>query len=202
MTDYTTTGAVKAYLRVSGAGDDALLAELVTRASGLIDTHCGRWFSARTETRRYDASGPHITGRLLLLDADLLSVTAITNGDGTAITPAQIILRPNNWPPYFGVALRATTGLHWVHGGSPEGAISIEGTWGYSPTPPPDIVQASIRLSAWLYRQRDTGTEGLTAEPAPVVITPRGAALAPSRLPNDVLNLLNPYRRVRITSVA
>ena len=76
-TDYTTTSEVKTYLHISGTGDDDLIGDLVTRASRIIDDHCGRWFSAQTQTRYFDAFGPHVTGKLLLVDADLLSVTTL-----------------------------------------------------------------------------------------------------------------------------
>lgn len=183
MADYTTLADLKMYLRISGTADDALLSALITRASRIIDDHCGRWFAAREETRRYDAVGRHITGRLLLLDADLLSVTAITNGDGTAIDPDDVLLRPYNMPPYFGIALKQSSGLNWTHNGDAEGAIVVTGMWGFSTTPPEPVVQATLRLAAWLYRQRDSGAEGTEALSA--------------HLPRDVRDLLAPYVRLR-----
>ncbi len=197
MTDYTTLSAVKSYLRIGGTADDVLLAALVTRASRLIDGYCHRWFAAETQTRTYDAVGPHLTGRLLLLDADLLTVTTIINGDGSPISLSEVILRPHNWPPYFGIALKATSPVAWTYTGSPEDAISITGTWGYSAVPPEPVVQAAVRLTAWLYRQRDTG-----AEPGQIEVTERGVPVAPARLPRDVYELLGPYVRIRLSAVA
>lgn len=182
MADYATVADVKAYLRIGSAADDELLAGLVTRASRLIDDRCERWFVAREETRTYDATGPHITGRLLLLDADLLEVSELINGDGTPINLDDVILRPVNWPPYFGIALRAAGpagSLHWTDGGDPDGMIQVTGLWGYSVTPPEPIVHATVRLAAWLYRQRDTGADG-------------------SALPPDVREMIAPYMRLRI----
>ncbi|HEC23056.1 MAG TPA: hypothetical protein ENI95_09075 [Chloroflexi bacterium] len=195
MTDYTTVSALKGYLRISGTGDDALLGDLVTRASRMIDDHCGRWFSAETQTRYYDAVGAHITGQLLFLDADLLSVTTLVNGDGTEVSSDDYILRPVNWPPYFGIALKTSSGLGWTYTDSPEKAIRVTGTWGYSATPPEPIVHATIRLAAWLYRQRDTG-----AEPSQVEVSERGVSIAPARLPRDVLDLIGPYVRLRLST--
>ncbi len=183
MADYTTLEDLKTYLRISGTADDELLAALISRASRIIDDHCGRWFTASEETRRYDAVGKHITGRLLLLDADLLSVTALNNGDGTAINPEEVLLRPLNMPPYFGIALKQSSGLEWTHNGDPEGAIVVTGRWGFSETPPEPVVQATLRLAAWLYRQRDTGAEG--------------SEVPPAHLPRDVRDLLAPYVRLR-----
>jgi uncharacterized phiE125 gp8 family phage protein len=186
MSSYATLSAVKAYLRVSGAGDDTLLTDLVTRASRMIDDHCGRWFITRQETRAYDAIGSHITGRLLLLDADLLSLTSLTNGDGAAISPQNVILRPVNWPPYFGISLRQESGLAWTYSGDPVGAISVAGTWGYSQSTPEPVVHATVRLAAWLYRQRDNGS------------APEGAS---AHLPPDVRDMLMPYIRLQVRAV-
>jgi hypothetical protein len=197
MADYTTVSTLKTYLRINGAGDDSLLADLVTRGSRLVDDFCGRWFDARSETRLYDAAGPHITGRLLLLDADLLSLTALSNGDGTAISADDVILRPVNWPPYFGIALRQESGLAWAYSTSPEGAISVTGEWGYSETPPEPVVQATIRAAGWLYRLRDV-------RPADWPLQGRERALNGlfSPLPHDIQSMLIPYVRMRIKCVA
>ncbi|GAB4479056.1 MAG: hypothetical protein Kow00124_24210 [Anaerolineae bacterium] len=183
MGDYTTVSDVKAYLRIAGSGDDALLAALVSRASRLIEDHCGRWFEARTETRRYDAIGQHISGPLLLLDADLLSVSELVNGDGAVIPASAYVLRPPNWPPYFGISLRRSSGLAWTYSADPEEAIQVTGMWGYAATAPEPVAQAALRLTAWLYRQRDNGAEGAEA------------------LPADVRALLGPYLRLRIKAV-
>src|SRR5688572_14878595 len=160
MADYTSVAAVKTYLHITGTSDDSLLADLVKRASRLIDDHCGRWFDARTETRYYDALGSHMTGRLLLLDADLLSVTSVVNGDGATIPSSEYILRPVNWPPYFGIALKHASNTRWTYTTSPENAIAVTGSWGFSTIIPEPVVHAAIRLATWLYRQRDTGGEG------------------------------------------
>ncbi len=183
MGDYTTVSDVKAYLRIGGSGDDALLAVLVSRASRLIEDHCGRWFEARPATRLYDAVGQHISGPLLLLDADLLSVSELVNGDGTVIPESAYVLRPPNWPPYFGISLRRSSGLAWTYSADPEEAIRVTGTWGYSPAVPEPVTQAAVRLTAWLYRQRDNGAEGADT------------------LPADVRALLGPYIRLRIKAV-
>ncbi len=134
---------------------EASLTQVVSKASRLIDLYTGRWFYADTQTRKYDAIGMHITGRLLLLDADLLSIEEITVADSTSAggrgwSPHldQIILRPVNWPPYFGVALKASSGLHWNT--LPHGIISIRGSWGYSSTPPEDIEMATVELAGFL----------------------------------------------------
>ena len=196
MTDYTTESAVKTYLHISGTQDDSLIGELVTRASAIIDMQCGRRFASQAATHTYDAHGSHISGRLLLLDNDLLTVTSLTNGDGTVIPASDYILRPLNWPPYFGIALKSSSNINWTYTGDPEGAISVAGTWGYSATPPEPIVQAAIRLAAWLYRQRDTGVEAGSVE-----VTDKGVSVAPARLPRDIAELIGPFIRLRMAVI-
>lgn len=184
MTDYTTVTTVKDYLRISSSSDDSLLGDFVVRASRMIEDFCGRWFDARAETRYFDATGSHITGNLLLLDADLLSITTLVNGDGTTISADDIILRPINWPPYFGIALRHNSGLRWTYVDDPRGAISITGLWGYASTVPEPVRHAATRLAIWLYRQRDH---------AQAVDEADGG-----HLPRDVRSMLLPYVRLRM----
>lgn len=182
MADYTTVDAVKAYLRISTSTDDTLLADLIRRACRIIDDHCARRFDSWNETRVYDATNTQITGHTLLLDADLLALTALTNGDGSPIDLDATILRPVNWPPFFGVSLREGSGVAWVVSDVPGCAIRVTGTWGYDESIPEPIEHAAVRLAAWLYRQRDGSA---------------GSEL----LPRDVRDLLAPYIRLRLKTL-
>jgi len=195
--DYTDLNTLKAYLRISSGTDDVLLSALITRASRVVDLFTGRWFVTRTETRRYDAQGVHIAGPLLLLDADLLSVTAIRNGDGAAIDPqAHVTLRPVNWPPYFGISLKESSGLEWTFSGDAEAAIEVTGQWGYAAAIPGPVTQATVRLVAWMYRQRDGGESLLVHRPGISGPDSIGAAV-----PYDVRDILMPYVRLRIKAL-
>lgn len=91
---------------------------------------------------------------MLVLDDDLLTVTRITNGDGTEITGDQYVLLPANTTPKWAVKLKASSGVSWAYVDDPEGAIEVEGTWGYAHAQPDDIRHAAIRLTAWFYHQR------------------------------------------------
>jgi hypothetical protein len=192
MADYTSWSTVKSYLAISGVTDDTLGATLVTRASAIIDRFCRRQFAAATATRTFDVPA----GETLWLDEDLLSVTALTNGDGVAVASSQYVLLPANATPKFAIRLRRTASVDWV-GSSATGdeqAISVQGSWGYSTTPPDDVVQAAIRLTAWLYKQRDAPF-GTTARPDVGIVE------VPAALPEDVKALLLRYQKARVTAV-
>ena len=192
MADYTTWAAVKTYLDISGTGDDTLGATLVTRASAMIDRYCRRVFTAASATRLFDV--PH--GATLFLDEDLVSVTTLTNGDGTVIASTDYVLKPNNITPKFAIKLRETASTGW-RGSSTTGeyqAISVLGSWGYSASPPDDVVQAAVRLTAWIYRQRDAPF-GQTARPEIGVIE------TPLSMPPDVVKILAPFVKARVSGV-
>jgi hypothetical protein len=67
----------------------------------------------------------------------------------------------------------------------------ITARWGYSTDPPDDIVHATIRLAAWLYRQRGTAND-----PDRPTVADGGLVLLPSALPDDVRLILERYRDV------
>ena len=187
MANYTTLPIVKEYLHLPAKESDAMLAKLITRASAIIDAYCGRWFVPLIETRQFQPAGSHITGRLLLLDADLLSVSAITVGDGELLNPSSYILRPVNWPPYFGVSLKQNSMLRWGTFGGLGSLISVSGTWGYALAVPDPVAAAAVRLTSWLYRQFDSTSE----EPAADTVM---------RLPGEIRQMLGPYVRLRISA--
>lgn len=187
MTTYCTLEDVKRYIDTDRADDDALLNELIARASRRIDTYCQRVFVAQPATRVFDAIR-QVDGRVLVLDDDLLTVTRITNGDGTEITGDQYVLLPANTTPKWAVKLKASSGVSWAYVDDPEGAIEVEGTWGYAHAQPDDIRHAAIRLTAWFYHQRQAPfeTSGMPE---------LGLVTIPADIPADIKALLDPYVR-------
>lgn len=183
---YITLSELKSYLGTGEAGDDALLTAIITRAHGVIEARTGRKFEAATETRYFNSAD--IDGQdLPLYHDDLLTVTTLTNGDGVVIAGADFRLLPRNATPKWIIRLDEAKSWNFTDGDS---EISVAGTWGYSATPPLDIVQACMRLSAFIYRQKDTG-----ADIDRPIVTGEGVTIMPSGLPNDVMKLLEPYRR-------
>jgi hypothetical protein len=194
MSGYCTLSDVKTYIGTDKVTDDAQLSLLIERARSRIDSYCQRTFTGVTDTRYYHAVHDVRDQRTLILDSDLLAVTNITNGDGQVLSVSDYLLLPLNAPPYYGIMLRRSSGKVWTYVNDPEAAITVEGTWGFSNTPPEDIVHAAVRLVAWYYHQADAPfeTQGMPA---------LGVVTVPADMPADIKSLLAPYQRARVGSV-
>jgi hypothetical protein len=184
---YASTVQVKEYLGItSTVVDDNLLEDLIERAEGLIDAYTGRSFEATTATK-YFGEGDTDGQDLPLYGHDLLTVTTLTNGDGTELTSSEYRLFPRNDNPKWIIKLDESQSWSFSDGDS---EISVAGTWGYSATPPLDIQHACIRLAAFLYRQKDT-----SADIDRPMITGDGVTIMPTNLPVDVTRILDRYKR-------
>jgi len=186
---YTTTVAVKTYLGITGSGDDTLIDGLVTYAQQIIDSYTHRMFEAGSDsTRNFDAVRD-VEGRWLHLDEDLAAITTVTNGDSTVVASTKYVTEPRNETPYYALKLKLDSDLVWTYSDANEDAISIVGKWAYSEAAPDDIVHVAIRLTAWLYQQKDAPFER-TATPSLGIVT------VPADLPRDIKMLLEPYRKL------
>ena len=177
---YTTLAQFKTYLPIKTPDtvDDALIEQCIEAASRAIDKYTNRTFYARTQTRLYNVPGWQ-TGfeRVLYLDDDLLTVTTLTNGDGTVIAAADYLLLPYNTSPKYAVRIKPTSGLDWQASADGEtlAVISVAGTWGYSASAPDDIEQVCLMVATDLYKKRSgQGEEAAQVTGAGVVIRPAG----------------------------
>lgn len=183
---YASLADVKSYMGIAGndANDDALIITLIERASGIIDGITDRHFAGVTETKYFDA----VDGSVLwLFGEDLISIVSVTNGDGTEVPLSDCRLLPRNKTPKWGIEVMSPSS--WQVGAGKE--IAVNGKWGYSETPPPDIVHATVRLTAFLYRQKDT-----SADVDRPLVTGDGVTIMPTGLPSDVKSLVSKYRRI------
>lgn len=188
---YCSLEQLKAYVGAATANDDSLLTDCIVRAQSVIESVTRRVFECAADSTRTLDAVADVAGRTLYLDADLCQITSITNGDGSAVSPAQIVGEPRNATPYYALTLKGSTGLAWTYTSDPEDAISIVGRWAYSVLPPGDIEQACVRLAGWLYRQKDSSSDLYRP-----TVSADGATLLPARLPRDIEYLLAAYRRV------
>lgn len=184
---YTTLTEVKSYLGIGTTTDDTLLAALIVRAQKIIDIDRNRTFEARTETHYYRYKDTH-GDTLYIMDDDLLTVTTLTNGDaaGSVITSGYYWLLPRNASPKYAIQLKSSK--YWQQDTDYE--IGVAGTWGYTAAAPADIAQACVRLTAYLYRNKDSQVFDVTATPELGIMT------IPKGMPVDVRLILDryPYR--------
>lgn len=118
------------YLNIVGTGDDALMLSIIRSVCEDMQKIAHRHFTPRIETRYFDYLRD-VEGAYLWLDADLLEVTTLTNGDGTTIASTKYVFEPRNMTPYFGLKLLNSSGVYWAYNQDNENAVSIAGVWGY-----------------------------------------------------------------------
>ena len=189
---YVAASDVVLYGDWASSDDDALLSVLITRATAIIEEHTGRCFEAASNTRYFDAV-EDVHGRTLYLDADLAVIasdTTITNGDGQTVAASDYVTEPRNDGPFHAITIRNSSSASWTYTLDPENAITIDGKWGYSVAAPDDIKHATIRIVKWLYDQRKTDED----MNRPLLLE-GGHMVMPGRLPHDVMQILEKYRR-------
>jgi len=104
---------------------------------------------------------------LWLGDADLLSVSALTNGDGSVLSSTSYWLEPRNngstgnGKPFAYVRLRSDAAWSF----DTDGEIAVTGNWGYSTGPDPSVVWAVEEVAKYLLDARLAGTADVTAMP-------------------------------------
>lgn len=199
--DLTTLAAVKLQLETTVTDDDALLSDLITRASAAIKVHVGREFvgPAAAETRviavgeRWDPEYGLRVGDLRatptaidVLDADGALLGALTPGTHVTYLP----LGRSASAPITRLRLRSTATVAPVA----DGAVRITALWGW-PAVPVDVEQACI----WTVRdwQAKSSVEwgGMPDE-----VGVRGVDVLPRRfvLPYAALQVLRQYRRIGV----
>ena len=195
---YTTRDLVTAYVGATGTGDDALIDDLILRAQKIVETFTGRIFDGTGTSTRYFDAVADVKDRTLFFDEDVASITSIRNraddaSGSESITTSHYVTIPRNETPYYGVKLLASANKEWDYQDDPEKGIEVVASWRYSETAPADITQATTRLAVFLYRQKDTSSD--LDRP---LLTGDGVTIMPSQLPNDVRQMLEPYRKRHI----
>lgn len=183
---------VKTYLGIGSTDDDDLLDDLIASAESIIASFTHRTFDATSSTKKFDAVAD-VYGEVLYFSEGFELAgepSAVSNGDGTAlVADTDYVLVPLNRFPVHALRLLPSSSSYWQgkSNGDNVNAISVTGSWGYSTSAPNDVVQAAKRLSAFLYRQRDTNAD----TDRPLIVD--GVTILPSALPKDVERMLSPY---------
>lgn len=123
---YTSLEAVKAELGLTSTTQDVRLKRLIERASAYLESAARRWFVPVTDTRSFDA--PAGAQDPLVLDQDLLNLTAISDGGG-AVALTDVVLYPLNAVRVRVIELAPAES--WETGTTAQAAISVTGLWGY-----------------------------------------------------------------------
>lgn len=140
---YCSLAEFKAYISNRQSGgvtlvmdtqDDAVIERLLKAASRYIDTKTQRRFVPYIQTRYYDV--PHagqIDPRSLNLDADLLEVISLVNGDGQTIPSSEYDLKPKNDSPYLYIRLKDTSTYVFAtnSAGNRHDVVAVTGIWAY-----------------------------------------------------------------------
>lgn len=187
---YVTLAELKTYMGADRSDDDGLLQQAIARAQSIFESTpplgTGRRFESVVKTRHYGAE--NCDGQnLYIWDDDLLTVTALTNGDGEVIPAEAYRLEPGDVNPKWLIRLLSAYGYEWAFTDA-DSRVTIEGTWGFCSTPPEVIRGAVMRLAAYLYRLKDSTDPDRTFQSDGVVIQS-------SRIPRDIYDVIVAYRR-------
>jgi hypothetical protein len=192
---FTDWATIKAYKGFSDNTQQTAVEAIITRAQKMIESYCVRTFEAAADSTRYFTVGRDTRGNCLYLDRDLCAITTVkTNLDngssGETIPSTDYVTEPVNEAPYYQIEILGSSAYSWTYTTNRQKAISITGKWAYSTSAPADIVQACIRLTLYMYEQRNSQIFDTVAQPEMGIIT------VPKGIPADVKVLLEPYRRI------
>jgi len=200
---YVTTAQLKSYMGITSSSDDALLSACIDRAQSVINSYTNRVFESTADATRYYTpiidrlnnalgyTGDLVDDFTIDTNFDLISLTSITNGDGSNVPLNAVITLPANFTPAYAIRIKQASGYFWTYTGSPESSVTIVGRWGYSLTAPANIQQACLRIASGFYRQRD-GSPDLSQS----IISADGSAIVSSAMRADVKQILDPYKRM------
>ncbi len=187
--DYCAIEDVKSRLNINSGDYDFQIAEFVTMCSRWVDEYCrlpADGFAAGNDSTRYfGLNDMQFASRLsvLRLDAPLLSVTTLTNGDGLVLAPAAYRLEPRNESHYW--SIRLLSGYSWNF--SIDGEIIVLGKWGYSLAVPSPVREATALFSAWILKRYQAALQDATAN------FDLGQLTYSESVPKQVKALLTPY---------
>jgi len=192
MTPYVSIDEYIAWIAQNSNGGNSIpsadkdeMTGYLESAQDYIEEKTGRWFEGRAGVRYYDGSSiDNSYPNRLLLDADLLSVNTVTNGDGQAVGSTVRALYPYNEIPKWGILLLNS---YWV--GSPSSLIAVDGVWGMTQTPSPTCKRMVKRL-AWIIQSTRTSS-------ASSQTLPDGTRIFETAVPPDIRDWITRNTRLR-----
>lgn len=167
----------KAWLRLDGGSEDALVSALVATARGAVELACGRLLLAQGWRWRLDAWPPGGTVRIPVSPVTTVTGVSVATAAGPLSIAAGDWLLARTSDPARLVFLRPPPAPD-----APAGGITITGTAGLGATPAelPEPLRHAVRLTlAALWENR-------------------GDAAVPGAVPPAALSLIEPWRRIRL----
>lgn len=183
---YCTAEEIQSRLDIAGSSYGFDLLELADVASEWIDKHChvptGGYEVTTATTRYFDHCAVH--GRELQLDIPLLTVTSVTDGDGTTVATGHYRLTPRNGPRYTGITLLSS--YYWQIS-DVDDEITVVGKFGYSLTTPTPVKEAALMLAGWIFKRYQAALQDNT------VNQDLGQIIYGASMPKQVCALLAPF---------
>lgn len=192
---YTTLARVKELLGIDSNDTtyDNLLDTLIEQASRTIDAYTNTRFYTpdNAETRYFDIPADD----RLVFDSDLVSVSSVTNGDGSGISASDYVLLPANKTPKRALELKPTSGVVWKVSSSGETlqVIQVTGFWGYSNSAPEPVRRACEALVAHWFSKR--GAEGVQEKQIGQFRVRYPDPKKVGDIPDEIASILLSYRR-------
>jgi hypothetical protein len=189
-TGYPRFQDVKHYLGIDNSGNDALIVATLKRAIATFENMCGRSFLPKTKTLTLDANDEQVVSpkRLFLRDGDLLTITELKIDGATVPTDEYYLVGTT---PHFTVRITDASDFTFgEYSSTPEQTIEITGSWGFDTIVPEDVFGAIVRLTAFLYQQKDNAME----LDRPIAMS--NSMILPASLPSDVEAIAKFYKKV------
>ena len=189
---YATLQNFKDYHNLTSTNlvDDGIVCLMIESASRRIDTETGRKFYSFTATKYFDM--PRMSTNLLVFDDDCISVTSLTNGNGTAFATTDYVLYPYSGPPYDSIGLVDNPSMTWLPTiyGNRQQAIVLVGTFGYSAVPT-DIQDACLMIVVQEYHRRyGEGSQNNS------VVLPSGMVISMDKMPSLIAQIIAGHRKI------
>jgi hypothetical protein len=190
MSGYPTYQDVKQYLNITTNRDDVLLVTFLNRAILIFEHLARRTFLPVSATKYFNGNSEEIVSWdvLFIRSEDLLSVTSLKiNGETVANT--EYYLEGDS--PYYKIRLSTESDFSFNdYTADPHNTVVVEGVWGYASSVPADVFGAIIRLTAYLYAQKDNAMELDRAA------TMSNGQVIAAGIPNDIERVAVFYRRI------
>lgn len=183
---------VKIYLGIDRSEDDFLIATFLNQAISIVESYTGRKFAGGSATNKvfYTDDRAFLNEKTFLFFDDISSVVSLSI-NGNLIDPAHYIVHKPDSEPAIKITLKNVCPYRFSNYAFDEDAsqVVVNGIWTYSLNCPQDVFGAIVRLTAWLYHQKDNAAD----YDRPVIFSDKIAL--PVGIPNDVTMILSGYMR-------